>query len=388
MESRLKNIGLLCFWTALIIELIIVIVDKSAYTNPYEGQLFRLTFLLFCIKAATTKYSAKEWVCILLFGAVAVISYFINERDEAVRAVVFVVSCKDVDLKKMLRIILGVTFVGSVTLFALSAAGVLGAFTVTANFGRGPFPGIVETRYCFGMGHPNAFQVMLFMMSTVYIYLQGRGLKPFSLILVGIINAAAYVFTDSNTGFMVMMAVIAGVVLLRYVKALQESRLVYISGAVVVLAIVLFSAYGSHVGRETSFMYKVDGILNGRFQYAHIIEAARIENWTLFGNANNTEYFDQGFIRLFYWYGIIPAIAYIGANLFLIRQAWKVRDYCLLVIVVGYAVLSIMEAHLISVYLLRNYLLVWLGYYWYQPFREKQEFEGYFWQVKSLLGRA
>ena len=59
MESRLKNIGLLCFWTALIIELIIVIVDKSAYTNPYEGQLFRVTFLLFCVKAATTKYSRK-----------------------------------------------------------------------------------------------------------------------------------------------------------------------------------------------------------------------------------------------------------------------------------------------------------------------------------------
>lgn len=134
-------------------------------------------------------------------------------------------------------------------------------------------------------------------------------------------------------------------------------------------------------------MYRLDGILNGRFRGAYRVEAARIENWTLFAHPNNEEYFDQGFIRLFYWYGIIPAAAYIGANLFLIRRAYKAEDYCLLVIVVGYAVLSIMEAHLISVYLLRNYLLVWLGYYWYRPSREKKEPEGYFWQIKRLAGR-
>ncbi len=384
MENRLKNIGLLCFWTALIIELIIVIVDKSAYTNPYEGQLFRLTFLLFCVKVATTKYSKKEWGCILLFGAVAVISYFINERDEAVRAVVFVVSCKDVDLKKMLRVILALTFVGSVILFVLSASGIFGVFSLTTDFGRER----VETRYCFGMGHPNAFQTMLFMMSSVYIYLQGRDIKQLPLLLIGIANIAAYLFTDSNTGLIVMMAVIAGIVLLRYVKALGEKRLVYILGAVVVLAVVLFSIYGSHVGSKTPFMYRLDSALNGRFQSAYRIKTARVENWTLFGDPDNVEYFDQGFIRLFYWYGIIPAIVCIGASLFLIRQSYKAGDYCLLVIVVGYAVLSIMEAHLISVYLLRNYLLVWLGYYWYQPFQEKQEYEGYFWQVKGLLGRG
>ena len=312
------------------------------------------------------------------------ISYFINERDEAVRAAVFVVSCKDVDLKKMLRVILGVTFVGSVILFILSALGIFGVFSLTTDFGRER----VETRYCFGMGHPNAFQTMLFMMSSVYIYLQGRDIQLLSLSLIGIANIAAYLFTDSNTGLIVMMAVIAGAVVFRYVKQLRGNSFVYILGAAAVLAIVVFSAYGSHVGRETPFMYRLDAILNGRFQSAYRIEAARVENWTLFGNPDNVEYFDQGFIRLFYWYGIIPAIVCIVASLFLIRQSYKAGDYCLLVIVVGYAVLSIMEAHLISVYLLRNYLLVWLGYYWYQPFWEKQEFEGYFWQVKGLLGKA
>ncbi len=50
MEARVRKIGEACFWIALVIELIIVIIDKSAYINPYEGQLFRITFLLFGIK--------------------------------------------------------------------------------------------------------------------------------------------------------------------------------------------------------------------------------------------------------------------------------------------------------------------------------------------------
>lgn len=71
---RTKTIGEACFWLGLVIEILIVIVDKSAYTNPLESQLFRLTFLLFCIKIALTKYSAGEWLCMLLFGAVMFVS--------------------------------------------------------------------------------------------------------------------------------------------------------------------------------------------------------------------------------------------------------------------------------------------------------------------------
>ena len=46
MEERAKKAGECCFFAAVLIELLLVIIDKSAYINPYEGQLFRLTFVL------------------------------------------------------------------------------------------------------------------------------------------------------------------------------------------------------------------------------------------------------------------------------------------------------------------------------------------------------
>ena len=74
MEERAKKAGTYCFWAAVLIELLLVIIDKSAYINPYEGQLFRLTFLLFAVKILTTKYSRNEILFLGMVGMVAAVS--------------------------------------------------------------------------------------------------------------------------------------------------------------------------------------------------------------------------------------------------------------------------------------------------------------------------
>ncbi len=43
----IKKTNIALFFIGLTIELLILLVDKSALTNPWEGQLFRLTFVLF-----------------------------------------------------------------------------------------------------------------------------------------------------------------------------------------------------------------------------------------------------------------------------------------------------------------------------------------------------
>ena len=372
MREKMNKIGNLCFWIALVIESVIVMIDKSAYINPWEGKLFRLTFVLFCIKIITTQYSKKEWIAIAIAGILVSISYLVNDKDEVVRAAVFVISCKNIDVKRILKVVLGITLAGSVILFVLAASGTFGAMTMTANFGRGPFPGIVETRYCFGMGHPNAFQCMMYMMTVLCLYIYIDKMKWYHFVLLFLINAMTYHYTDSNTAMLVIGVTIIGAAIMKYVPILKNLKWIYWLSAAFVLTLVIFSAVGSYTGRETQFMYDLDQILNGRFQYAHAIENARVENWTLFSNRANTEFFDQGFIRLFYWYGIIPGIMYVLANLYLIYQSYQKRDYMLLIIVVGFSLFSMMEAHLVSVYILRNYLFILLGSYWYQPF-ERQE---------------
>ncbi len=387
-DKNAEKIGAVCFWTGLMLELLIVVVEKSAYTNPLESQLFRLTFLLFCIKIALTKYSKGEWLAILLTGAILLVSYLVNERDEAVRVVAFVAACKGMDVRKVMKAVFWTTLAGCVALMALSVTGIYGAVSVAADYGRGG----METRYTLGMGHPNALHCMLWLVVVLAVYCNADRMKWYHYAAFFAMDVVLYTFTKSMTGVIVWALFLAAAFAMRYSKTCRENRAAYLFGAAVVLGCVVFSMMGSHIENtyETpdSLMHKFDKLLNGRYQSCYAVEAARLENWKLFASPENTEYFDAGFVRLFYWYGIIPGMLYIGMNFYLLYQGYKKKDAVMLVMIVSFSIYNLMEAHFISEYLLRNYLLVLMGYYWYQPFVDKYRFEGYFWQVRGLLGKA
>ncbi len=391
-DRNVKKIGEACFWLGLMIELLIVIIDKSAYTNPLESQLFRITFLLFCIKIALTRYSTKEWLCILLFGGIMSVAYLVNERDETVRVIAFVAACKGMDIKKVMKVVFWVTFTGCAALVVLSVTGVYGAVSLTADFGRGEGGQLYETRYVLGMGHPNALHCMLWMLAVLAVYSYADRLKWYHFAGLGVLDIAFFSLTDSKTGVIVWMMFVVMTFIMWYSKKCRENKGVYILGAMIVLGCVIFAMIGSHVENtyltQDTLMHKLDKLLNGRYQGCYAVEAARLENWKLFAAPENTAYFDAGFVRLFYWYGIIPGIIYVGMNVYLLYQSYRQKDYVMFTMTVAFSVYNLMEAHFISVYILRNYLLVLMGYYWYQPFERTNAYEGYFWQVKGLLGKA
>ena len=203
-SSQIKRIGELCFWLGLVTELLIVIIDKSAYINPFEGQLFRLTFLLFFIKLSLTKYSTKEWLCILVFGFIMTLSYFINERDETVRVIVFIAACKGMDIKKVMKVIFWVTMAGCATLILLSVTGIYGTVSVTADFGRGGTgEQLIETRYVLGMGHPNALHCMLWLVVVLAVYSYADVLKWYWFVGFMAMDFVLYFLTRSKTGAIV-----------------------------------------------------------------------------------------------------------------------------------------------------------------------------------------
>ena len=58
-DTFMHRIGEYLFTIAVVIEVLVVLVDKSNYTNPVQGRLFQLTFLLFLAKVCLTKYTFK-----------------------------------------------------------------------------------------------------------------------------------------------------------------------------------------------------------------------------------------------------------------------------------------------------------------------------------------
>ena len=130
----------------------------------------------------------------------------------------------------------------------------------------------------------------------------------------------------------------------------------------------------------TMIFVKLNELFNGRIRI--LVENDGFEGtmgtWSLFSRPENNYFFDMGWIRLFYWFGIIPAVVFLAALLWLMVCCYQKKDYMGIVMIVAIFVYHIIEAHMISDYLGRNYLYFLLGAYFSRMLsgKERQGHEG------------
>ena len=395
---KMKNsrIPWFLFYAGLTIELIIVIIDKSNYINPIEGQLFRITFLIFALKLLLTDYSKKEWCVIIFLEAVAFLSYRITGANDLIRLVTFVAACKNIPLRQMLKYTFYVTLMGCMAIILIAVTGIYGDVTSTLAYGHSGYEAldasrysgvdpVLETRYTLGMGHPNALSCMFIMLVVLGVYIWFENMKWYMYLFIMLLNLGLYVLTDSKTGMLITSAFLLGACLLSYCKTLRSRKLIYVCGMLVFVLCLAFSVdaavcaqrvrtiqhddyfYGGHrVDKHAEVLSRIDRLLTGRIVSLTNSENndGMIQTWSAFSKPNNMNYyFDMGWVKLFYRYGIVPGILYIIAQLALLWQLYRRRDACGLLMFVTLAVYTVIEAHLISVYLGRNFILMLTGCY-------------------------
>lgn len=369
-KITLQQIGIWFFYSSILLEVLIVIIDKSNYINPVEGQLFRLTFLLAAVKILFTKYTRKEWITIFLFGIMGFLSYKLTGRNEILRIVVFVAACKNVDMKRLLKIVFFSTLIGCMLLVLLSVTGIYGRLAIEADFGRG----YLQTRYCLGLGHPNALHCMFMMLMLLGLYLYNDRMKWYYYIMLFLLNYGLYLLTDSKTGVILTICTILGGGIVRYWKSLNTKKMIYILGILLFMTCVSISVLAAeskftkpeNYSFANSEIVQIDYRLNGRIvdlYYGSENSEGTTATWSLFSDPDRSYYFDMGFVRLFYWYGIIPGMIYVILNILLFWQCYKKRDGMGLVLMCVLAIYTVVEAHIISVYIGRNYILFLLGMY-------------------------
>ncbi|MCM1124141.1 MAG: hypothetical protein NC416_16290 [Eubacterium sp.] len=385
--------GIYLFYAGLTIELLIVVIDKSNYINPIEGRLFQITFALFALKLLLTGYNKKEWCVIILLEAVAFVSYRITGANDLIRIVTFVASCRDVPFKPMLKYTFYVTLTGCAAIVVLSLTGIYGAVSLTQAYGRegaeiARYTGEAlaqETRYTLGMGHPNALFCMFLMLVTLGVYVYFDKMKWYFYLFLMLLNVGVYMLTDSRTGMLIATVYIGGACVLTYCRFLREKAFIYVCGLLVFVLCIGFSVdaavYAPKVrqaqwdayflgdpgtDKHTLAMLSVDSHINGRI--VSLTNSANndgsIETWSAFSEPNNMKYyFDMGWVKLFYRYGVVPGSLYIAACLALLWRMYRRKDACGLLVFATLAVYTVVEAHLVSVYIGRNFLLIMMGYY-------------------------
>ena len=374
-RKQIEKIAYGSFYLGVIIEVLMVIIDKSALINPVEGRLFQLTFLLFLIKTCLTRYDKKEYAVIAAFLALGAISYFVTGRNDIVRIVMFLAACKNVDMQKCMKLVFYMTLTGCLLIMFLSFFGVGGGLALTKDYGRGS----VETRYTLGMGHPNALQCMVFALTVLALYLYGEKWKWYGYAAALAVNTGFFFLTDSKTSFLVAVFAIFYTGMYQFIQRKIIKIICNVVGKLLVTGSIVFSIFISWTAHyvyeydweidtssKAAFFKKLDSILTGRVRSltSSVRWEGTIRTWKLFSEPANNYYFDMGWIRLFYWYGIIPACVFIISLLVLMWYCVKKEDYRACIMIVSLSVYAVMEAHTVSIYIARNYVLFLLGMYW------------------------
>lgn len=376
------------FYLGLILELLIVLVDKSALQNPLEGQWFRLTFLLFFFKVLGTKYTGKEWIWLIGFGILGGIVYVSTGENVILRVVVFVAAMKGIALRQVMKYTFWITLVGCLGITVLSFAGMMGEMGSLQEYRKDVF----EMRYFFGMGHPNAFHCMFLMVLLSGMYLYQKKLSVISLLLLFAVNGVLFYFTGSKTGFGVAAASIVMVGIVNRVPEKRESVWIYLLGGMVFAGCIGISVWAAGNSMNTwddPTLGKIDRLLSGRMSNLYrdtTAHSGALETWTLFAAPSHSQvYFDMGWVRMFYWFGILPGIVFTLLHLLLAAECYRKRDRMGLVMIVVLSVYTIVEAHIISVYLARNYLLFLFGAYGSHMLGAGDGREAYGWKIQEIF---
>lgn len=387
-ESR---VGDLLFYMGLTLELVVVILDKSSFQNVYESYFFRVTFLLFFGKLLLTCRSRKQWLGVAVLELLGFLSYRITGENDVIRMVTFVAACKGMELQKTLRYSFWVTLCGCAGIILLAATGLYGDMSLTQAYGREVsayeiYDGaavVMETRYTLGMGHPNALACMFLMLVSMGVYAYFDHLKWYAYLFLLFLDAGMFALTDSKTGALLTTVLLLLCCIFRYSPRLRRAGLPYVCGLLALAVCVGFSVDAAAHAREVRdaqwnqyylgeepenlhlrLLVKADHALNGRI--VSLTDTQRedgtVRTWSLMSEPENMEhYFDMGWVKLFYRYGILPAMVYLAAMLLLLWYFYRHRDAQGLVILTMLSVYTVMEAHLISVYIGRNFLLLMMG---------------------------
>lgn len=317
-----EKIGNILFAIAILIELVVMVTDHSSFIElPFRGRFTHVAFVLFGVKILLTHYTWVQWGVMAASGILGAVSYLTCGDEYVIRAVVLIFAAKNIDLRKVLKMIFCGMLVGTILIVGLALLGIAGDVKLTAHYGRGQ----LETRYMLGFNHANNLHDVAWYILAVTLLLTYKKWNWKYYLLATIGNIGLFFLTASRNGMIAIQLLIISCFLIKYFPKLKEMRFPYVLGGIG-LGICLWmtwlgGAYGAVNSKLAAFF---DKFLTNRLEM--IWEYAPISAWKLFPEGRELMYVDNGFATLFFHYGYVVGIAYIVFLLYMLFRLYKKKD--------------------------------------------------------------
>lgn len=266
-------------------------------------------WLLF-IKILLTRYTKKEFFILAPVTILALYNYTVSGNIYCVYTILVIACMKDVDYAALFKVLFystlgSVIFVGILSFFNIGSPTQL-----TQDFGRG----LVETRYCFGLYHPNIWHQAIGRCIIFACIGYHKQLNIIHLLILFVFNYFIYRMSVSRTGLIAVSIVLILMIFYKYLTKFMHTLFIKICAVISMLGVYGLYIYYTiklageeyHLPAEL-FNWKV---ATGRLRQAlDFLETHPIQMFSSRFPDDGT-LFDCGFFRIFYecgylWAGIL-----------------------------------------------------------------------------------
>lgn len=266
-------------------------------------------WLLF-IKILLTRYTKKEVFLLAPIAILALYNYTVSGNIYCVYTILVIACMKDVDYAALFKVLFystlgSVIFVGILSFFNIGSPTQL-----TQDFGRG----LVETRYCFGLYHPNIWHQAIGRCIIFACIGYHKQLNIIHLLILFVFNYFIYRMSVSRTGLIAVSIVLILMIFYKYLTKFMHTLFIKICAVIGMLGVYGLYIYYTiklageeyHLPAEL-FNWKV---ATGRLRQAlDFLETHPIQMFSSRFPDDGT-LFDCGFFRIFYecgylWAGIL-----------------------------------------------------------------------------------
>lgn len=372
-KAKKINMSNYLFYIAFFIELLLMIIEKSELPFSYESYVFRITFLLTMGAVLLMPHNKKEWLVIAIIWGLSIISYKSSGKNDLLRFTTFIMAARDIDIKKTIKYAFFTCLTGFGAIALLAILRLYGDISLYTDFGRSVGN---ETRYVFGFGHPNTLFSSAYMLLIMWLWLYGESSKIYQLIITFLLMGIISVITVSRTGMLIISVTFIAAFIIKLFPDIKSYKAPYIITTVISPIICVIASILAAITSEMAYLETLPGVsswyffmldekLNYRISALYFApnHDGVLSHWKLFAAHDTDAYFDMGWVRIFYWYGIIPGTIITLLIIVFLWCCWRQKDLWTVLLILSLGVYTIIEATFVSRYIGRNILLPVFGVY-------------------------
>ncbi len=353
------------------LELSIGLLQMCQNEIPFRRFILWGFLGIYAAVLVTNHYTGKEKILLGASLVMGILLYLSTGINTGIKAPVYLFAMKEIPVRKLLKWMTISLMASMACIVAVSLLFDFGNLYISDYRKKGAFHGI---RYSLGFASSNVLQFLTFILMCFCFYLYGEKMKFWQYLLVGAEYLLVFVLTYSRTGFLTGLFIWCLAVAIRFGKGKSWNRILFGLSVVFVtsfLIISLLAAMEVH-GRVIEFINEIISRRMNQLKY-HTSDKQYalpyIDSWRLFSSRINKNGYDMGYIQIFYYYGIIPGICYLGFLFYAGYRAMRRNNVFGLLALLGFGIYLFMESLFFSNYLTRDFLLmisaiiVWEAYH-------------------------